>query len=91
MPAELIHEMDHYASNRSRFIAEAVAQELKRRRHQALLTSLEEPHPESLATEALGLQTWAQTLPQGDADLLDPGAGLSIHWTSDQGWQESRP
>ena len=56
MPAELVAGIDRYASNRSRFIAEAVCQELKRRRRQALLQSLDDPHPDSLETAAVGLQ-----------------------------------
>ena len=50
MPAELVAEIDRIESNRSRFIAEAVRHELQRR----LRLELQSPHPESLATAALG-------------------------------------
>jgi hypothetical protein len=72
MPAELVAGMDRYARNRSGFIAEAVRHELKRRRRLELQGSLDQPHPESLATESLGLTAWRETLPTADSDLLDP-------------------
>ena len=77
MPAELVAGVDRYESNRSRFITEAVRHELKRRRHLELLRSLDEPHPDSLATAALGLEAWGEALPTEDSDLLDPTAGAT--------------
>ena len=75
--------------NRSRFIAEAVRHELKRRQRQELLRSLQEPHPDSIITAELGLETWSQGLPAGDHNLLDPSAGVPLHWEREKGWQES--
>ena len=91
MPAELVAGIDRYARNRSGFIAEAVRHELKRRRRLDLQRSLEQPHPESLATASLGLMAWGDALPAADSDLLDPAAGVPVRWTSDQGWQERQP
>jgi hypothetical protein len=88
MPAELVAGVDRYERNRSRFITEAVRHELKRRRHLELLRSLDEPHPDSLATAALGLEAWGEALPTEDSDLLDPTAGLPLRWSANQGWQE---
>lgn len=88
MPAELVAGVDRYERNRSRFITEAVRHELKRRRHLELLRSLDEPHPDTLATAALGLEAWAEALPTEDSDLLDPTAGLPLRWSANQGWQE---
>jgi len=88
MPAELVAGVDRYESNRSRFITEAVRHELKRRRHLELLRSLDEPHPDSLATAALGLEAWGEALPTEDSDLLDPTAGRPLRWSANQGWQE---
>jgi len=88
--AELVAGIDRYEPNRSRFIAEAVRHELKRRRHQDLECSLEHPHPDSLAAASLGLQSWAESLPIGDADLLDPAAGVPVRWSPGQGWDESQ-
>lgn len=89
IPAELVAGIDRFERNRSRFIAEAVRHELKRRRRKELLCSLEDPHPDSLATAELGLASWSQGLPPGDHDLLDPSGGVSLQWTAQQGWQES--
>jgi hypothetical protein len=91
MPADLVAGIDRYARNRSGFIAEAVRHELKRRRRQELLQSLDQPHPDSLASAALGLTHWADDLPAGDTDLLDPAAGIAVRWTPEQGWQEQQP
>ena len=60
MPAELVAGIDRIERNRSRFIAEAVRHELKRRQRQELLRSLQEPHPDSIITAELGLETWSQ-------------------------------
>jgi hypothetical protein len=88
MPAELVAGIDRYERNRSRFIAEAVRHELKRRQRQELQRSLVHPHPDSLATASLGLQSWAESLPTGEAELLDPAAGVPVRWSPGQGWQE---
>jgi len=88
MPAELVAGIDRVERNRSRFIAEAVRHELQRRRRLELLRSLEEPHPDSLATAALGLERWGQELPAGDSGLLDPRGGVPLDWSAEQGWQE---
>jgi Arc/MetJ-type ribon-helix-helix transcriptional regulator len=95
MPAKLVagidrYERNRYERNRSRFIAEAVRHELKRRQRQELQRSLEDPHPDSIATASLGLQSWAESLPTGDAELLDPAAGVLVRWSPGQGWQEPR-
>ncbi len=42
----------------------------------------------SLITAELDLVTWSQGLPAGDQHLLDPSAGVPLHWERDQGWQE---
>lgn len=88
MPAELVADIDRQSSNRSRFIADAVREELKRRRRQALLESLASPHPDSLETAAIGLEGWGERLAAGDGALLDPGAGVALHWVPGEGWQE---
>jgi len=88
MPADLIAGIDRFERNRSRFIADAVRHELQRRRRHELLRSLEEPHPDSLTTACLGLESWRQELPAGDDDLLDPRGGAPLRWSEEQGWQE---
>ena len=88
MPAELVAGIDRVERTRSRFIADAVRHELKRRQRQVVLRSLEEPHPDSLITAELGLDEWSQGLPAGDLNLLDPSAGVPLQWSGEQGWQE---
>ena len=90
MPAELVAGIDRYERNRSRFISEAVRHELKRRQRQELHRSLDNSHPDSIATASLGLSSWAESLPADDADLLDSAAGVAVRWSPDQGWQEPR-
>ena len=89
MPGELVAGIDRIEGNRSRFITEAVRHELQRRQRQELLRSLEAPHPDSATTAALGLADWTEALPEGDNDLLDPNAGVAVHWRQDSGWQET--
>ena len=88
MPTELVAGIDRIERNRSRFIAEAVRHELKRRQRQALLRSLQQPHPDSLITAEVGLEAWSQALPAGDHTLLDPSGGVPLHWERETGWQE---
>ena len=87
MSSELVAGIDRIEGNRSRFVAEAVRHELQRRQRLELLRSLEAPHPDSVATAALGLADWAEALPEGDSDLLDPSAGVPLHWRPESGWQ----
>lgn len=91
MAADLVAGIDRYALNRSRFIADAVRHELRRRRRLELRRSLEQPHPDTLETASLGLQSWNAALPAADADLLDPSAGVPLRWSSEQGWLEPTP
>jgi Arc/MetJ-type ribon-helix-helix transcriptional regulator len=89
MPSELVAGIDRIERNRSRFIAEAVRHELQRRQRLELLRSLESPHPDTAATTTLGLAAWADGLPSGDDDLLDPFSGTAVRWIPESGWQES--
>src|SRR5580704_9913445 len=47
LSADLVEGIDRLERNRSRFIAEAVEHELTRRRREALLSSIRNPHPET--------------------------------------------
>lgn len=86
MPAELVASIDRIEGNRSRFIAEAVRHELLRRQRLELQRSLQSPHPDSLATAALGLADWAEAQSDADHDLLDPQAGTPLAWQPNMGW-----
>jgi len=88
LPVELIEGIDRFERNRSRFIAEAVEHELVRRRHDGLLRSLENPHPEAVELADTGFADWAASLPEGDDDLVDVKAGTAVRWVEGQGWVE---
>jgi hypothetical protein len=89
LPEELVVEMDRSASNRSRFVLEAVTRELARRRRAALRLSLSSPHPESLAVAEAGVGEWGRSLPSEDAEgLLDPAQGRRLRWAPGKGWKE---
>ncbi len=88
LPAELVERIDRLASNRSRFISEAIAHELDRRRRDALEASLVNPHPETDELAAAGLGEWMAAAAEGDDDLLDPAAGRPVRWVPGEGWVE---
>lgn len=86
LPVELVQGIDRYEHNRSRFIADAVENELARRKREGLLSSLQNPHPDAGELSEMGLADWDMTLPPGDEGLVDPSAGTSVHWVEGQGW-----
>jgi hypothetical protein len=86
LPSELVHAIDREEPNRSRFVLNAVARELDRRRNEQLKKSLSHPHPESLEMAEAGFATWAEGLSDDASDLIAPGAGEGVRWTADRGW-----
>jgi Arc/MetJ-type ribon-helix-helix transcriptional regulator len=91
LPNDLVRDIDRREKNRSKFIAEAVRNELKRRRHDELRRSLDNPHPESAELAEQGLEEWTRGLPEEDAAaLVDSNAGRPIRWVSGEGWVEGR-
>lgn len=91
LPEDLVRDIDRREKNRSRFIAEAVRQELDRRRRAELRRSLQNPHPESADLAEQGLEEWSRGLPEEDAEaLLDSGAGKAVRWVPGEGWVEDR-
>ena len=47
LPNDLIRDIDRREKNRSKFVADAVRNELDRRRREELRRSLQNPHPET--------------------------------------------
>jgi hypothetical protein len=87
LPEAIVDEIDREEKNRSRFVLQAVNRELARRRREQLRRSLRKPHPETLALAEQGLDEWAGHLPAEEiSDLVAPGAGKPIRWTSGRGW-----
>lgn len=85
LTAELVEGIDRIERNRSRFIAEAVEHELARRRRDALLSSLQQPHPESIDLSDANLGDWTADL-QEDAGLVDAAGGTPVSWIEGRGW-----
>jgi hypothetical protein len=86
LPVELIAGIDQFETNRSRFVAEAVAHEVARRRREALRASLAAPHPEALGVAEEGLAAWGCGLDEGDDGLVDASAGTAVRWIDGTGW-----
>jgi hypothetical protein len=85
LSAELLEGIDRLERNRSRFIAEAVENELVRRRREALLTSVHNPHPETADLADAGLGEWTTDL-SDDEGLVDVKGGTAVLWVEGQGW-----
>ena len=85
--ADLVREIDRVERNRSRFIAEAVEHELQRRRQEALLQSVGNPHPETTDLADTGLGDWVKDLPD-ENDLVDLSSGTPVRWVEGRGWVE---
>lgn len=90
LPAGLVEEIDRVEANRSHFVAVAVEHEIERRRREALLASVRNPHPESVALAAEGVADWGSLAADGDADLVDAAAGQPVKWVEGRGWMERK-
>jgi hypothetical protein len=87
LPSELVQDIDRREKNRSKFVADAVRNELDRRRRDELRKSLLNPHPENAELSEMGLQHWARNLPEEDAEsLVDLNAGQPVRWIPGEGW-----
>jgi len=87
LPSDLLRDIDRREKNRSKFVAEAVRNELDRRRRAELRRSLENPHPESTELAEQGLDEWSRGLPDEDTDaLVDNSAGTPVRWVAGEGW-----
>jgi post-segregation antitoxin (ccd killing protein) len=85
LPADLLERIDRLERNRSRFILEAVEHELAQRRRDALLQSVQNPHPETTGLVDVGLIDWVSDL-QTDETLVDTSAGTRVRWIDGEGW-----
>ena len=86
---DLVRDIDRLDKNRSKFIAEAVRNELDRRRREELRRSLHNPHPESTELAGQGLEEWTRGLPVEDTEaLVNSNAGTPVRWVSGKGWVE---
>ena len=88
LPEEIVRDIDHREKNRSKFILQAVQNELDRRKRDELQKSLQNPHPESLEMAELGMHEWAGLSADGDEELLDRSSGRRVLWQPGKGWTE---
>ena len=89
LPHDVLLDIDRLEKNRSKFVLEAVRQELESRRDMEYRKSLDSPHPESQEFESLGFDAWAIGLPVEDAEgLVDSNAGTEVRWIPGEGWLE---
>jgi hypothetical protein len=71
------------------FVAEAVRNELDRRRREDLRRSLHSPHPESAELAGQGLEEWIRGLPEeATRSLVNSNARKPVRWVSGEGWVE---
>jgi hypothetical protein len=88
---DLVRDIDRREKNRSKFVAEAVRNELDRRRREELRQSLQNPHSDGVELAEQGLEEWARSLPEEDTDaLVDGSAGRPVRWIQGEGWVEGR-
>ena len=87
LPRQMVADIDRIERNRSKFVREAIRNELKNRRAESLRRSLANPHPESRETGDLGFEAWVSA---GHADdVVDPEGGKRVTWRPGQGWGEA--
>lgn len=91
LPHSLVEDMDRRERNRSKFIRQAIRNELDRYRRESLRRSLLSPHSEGRKTAELGWEDWVATLPEADGELLDPDLGTGVEWRPEVGWVEVEP
>jgi Arc/MetJ-type ribon-helix-helix transcriptional regulator len=90
LPKDIVRDIDRREKNRSKFIFQAVRNELNRQKREELRRSLKNPHPESRETEDLGMDVWIGQSTDGDEDLLDPSVGRAVQWSPGKGWIEGK-
>ena len=82
--SQLVEEIDLVERNRSRFIAEAVQHEVTRQRREALLRSVQNPHPETEDRIETRPGHWTADLPEDG--LVDLSGGTAVRWVEGRGW-----
>lgn len=85
LTADLVEGIDRLEGNRSRFIAEAVVNELARRRRESLLSSVRSPHLETADLADAALADWTADLPD-EGGLVDVTGGTAVRWVEGRGW-----
>jgi hypothetical protein len=88
LPEEMIRAIARHEHNRSKFILQAVRNELERRRMEELYRSIRNPHPDSRHVAEAGFSEWIGALSEDDQDLVDSNAGEHVRWVTGEGWKK---
>jgi len=88
LPIDVVDDIDRRETNRSRFVAEAVVRELKRRRYEDFRRSIRNPHPEGEHVAEMGIADWGARSGNDDEALVDSRAGHAVRWAPGMGWTE---
>ena len=84
--AHLIADVDRVTTDRTRFIRDAIRNELRRRGFADLQQSLDNPTPETLAYDDCGLEDWVGDSSNDHDQLVDPTTGTQVRWVPGTGW-----
>jgi Arc/MetJ-type ribon-helix-helix transcriptional regulator len=86
LPEQVVRDIERQEHNRSKFILQAVQNELERRRIEGLQRSLSTPHPDSEYVDQAGIVEWIDKMHEGDEDLVNIKTGESVRWIPGKGW-----
>jgi len=86
LPEQVVRDIERQEHNRSKFILQAVQNELERRRIEGLQRSLSTPHPDSESIDQAGIVEWIGRMHEGDEDLVNIKTGESVRWIPGRGW-----
>ena len=84
--AHLIADVDRVTTDRTRFIRDAIRNELRRSGFADLQQSLDNPNPETLAYDDGGLEDWVGDSSNDHDQLVDPTTGTQVRWVPGTGW-----
>jgi hypothetical protein len=84
--AHLIADVDRVTTDRTRFIRDAIRNELRRRGFADLQQSLDNPNPETPAYDDGGLEDWVGDSSNDHDQLVDPNTGTQVRWVPGTGW-----
>ena len=86
LPREIVRDIDLRERNRSKFVLNAVQNELEQRRREELRRSLKAPHPESESVAKEDMAEWMSRLPEGDDEIVDVDNSTAVRWIPGKGW-----
>ncbi len=90
LPTEVVRDIDRLERDRSKFVLEAVRNELERRWREELLPSLR-PDAEAQQVAEAGFGEWAASqFAEEIAELVDLNTGKPVRGVVGEGWVEAQ-